>query len=59
MQAYRRSGSIAPLILNLGTRQKLPILIEEEAGWAPVAMDIVEKKLIPCPCWDLKTRNKH
>jgi hypothetical protein len=31
MQPYRGSGSIVPLILNLGTRWKLHIPIEEEA----------------------------
>jgi hypothetical protein len=38
MKANSWSGGIAPLILNLGTRWKLFILIENEAGWAPVAL---------------------
>jgi len=30
-----------------------PLATKEEAGWAPVSMDILQKRNISCPCQEL------
>ena len=58
MKAYRGSGGIAPLILNLGTRWMCGqphALVVYQCPPTPPQLHVLEKKEISCACWYMKT----
>jgi hypothetical protein len=69
MNAFRVSGSIVPTILNLGTRWRSAVrlipshfasggksfqyILNRRLMGCRVNPDVLEKRKISCPCWDL------